>query len=131
MSGPGNGQAKRPILISILCMVVFVMFALNLVLLPATAGDLAEAYGIGYVLFWITCEVVTLISTIGYWRMRRWGVYLYVAAFVIGVPIRFILGKSDAQLELAFADSFSFTVGGLLVPLLVILVSFLCFKRMV
>jgi len=108
---------------------MFVTFALNLMLLPAAAGSLSETYGIWYVLFWITSSVITLVCMIGYWRMRRWGVYLYAAGFVIGVPIRFILGEFDAQLQEAFANSF--TGAAVLVPLLVILVGFLYFKRMV
>ena len=129
MSETGNGRVSRPILISILCVLTLATFALNLVLLPAAAGGLREAYGIWHVLFWITSSLITLVSIIGYWRMRRWGVYLYAAGFVIGAPIRFILGRFDAQLEEAFANSF--TGAAVLVPLLVILVGFLYFKRMV
>lgn len=54
---------------------------------------------------------------VGYWRMRRWGVYLYAAGFAVGTLFGIL-------------TRVPFTVIGTVVPILVVAVGVFYYRRM-
>lgn len=71
---------KRPLLLSILCIIgfIWVIFSFPGIFAPAVKklGDFYPAL-VGLIV------AATFISLIGLWHMKRWGVNLYVAVFFI------------------------------------------------
>lgn len=108
---------ERPTIITIFCIVAFIAFALSLLSLPTMLGAFSEAYGAWYVPTWLASLVLTCISIIGYWQMRKWGVYLYTTVFVLGIGVGLISGLP-------------FTIVGTVVPMLIIAIGFYYQKRM-
>lgn len=48
-------------------------------LMPPIRDPLIKQYGPSIIPMTATLVVVSLIALVGYWRMRRWGVYLWTA----------------------------------------------------
>ena len=94
-----------------LCFVGLLAYAF--VLVPC----LAEAYGSWYVPLWFGSVFALGAVAVGYWRMRRWGLYVYAAYFAVGTAVGVAVG-------------IPFTVAGVLVPLAVIGVGAAYWERM-
>lgn len=97
----------RPLPITALCVLVGVALLATLVRVPVVVPALIAAYGAWYIAVWGGSLVALGAAAIGYWRMRRWGVYVYAAAFVVGTTI-------------GLAAGIPFTTAGVLVPLAII-----------
>ena len=107
----------RPVPITIICIIGIAIVLLSLPSFPRMARILKEVYGDLYVLFWVTSLFITVTSLIGYWLMRRWGVYLYAATFVIGTAYGLVAG-------------IPFTLGGVLVPIGISAIGIAYIRRM-
>jgi hypothetical protein len=101
----------------LLCGIGLGSIILSLPTLPRAGAVLATGFGSWYVPVWIASLVGTVLCLVGYWRMQRWGVYLYTAMFVVLTSIGLIAGLP-------------FTMAGVLVPLLIIGVGFVYLRRM-
>ena len=77
----------RPIPITILCIVLFLAAVVGL----AAAGYSYFAFPLGRALYITLANAVTLLATVGLWRMQRWGVYLYLGWYVFATVIYFLV----------------------------------------
>jgi hypothetical protein len=98
---------NRPASITVVCIIGFLSFGLSLLAIPSLLGRTASTYGPGYVPFWLISVTLTVVSLIGMWKMRRWGVYLYAGLFALGVVVGLVF-------------KLPFTVLGVVVPLAII-----------
>ncbi len=112
-----NATGRRPVVITVFCILGMGIMLLSLLAAPQMVKLLKESIGPWYVPIWIASVVITIVSLIGYWLMRRWGVYLYTATFIAGTVFGLIFG-------------IPFSVPGLLVPFVVIALGFSYFRRM-
>ncbi len=110
-------QPQRPRIITIACIVGFVVFGLSLFGLPTMYTMLTAAYGDWYGPIWLLSLGLTFASLIGYWRMKRWGVLLYVGAFIVGTAVGILLGLP-------------FTIPGVIVPALISALGLAYLRRM-
>jgi hypothetical protein len=108
---------KRPTAITVVCIIGFVSFGLSLLAIPSLLGRMTSAYGAWYGPFWLVSVALTIVSLIGLWRMKKWGVYLYTALFALGTVVGLV-----AKLP--------FTVLGVVVPLVIIGLGFANIKQM-
>ena len=69
-------QSQRPLAITVVCIIGFLVFGLSLFTVPALYGALIATYGAWYGPFWLASLALTLASLIGYWLMKKWGVFL-------------------------------------------------------
>ena len=95
---------RRPVAISGVCIVFGSVMGPSLFLLPTIASRRAESYGTWFAVLYVVSFAAAVASIVGYWRMKRWGVYLYTAAFVVGTGVGLAMGVP-------------FTVVGVVVPL--------------
>ena len=79
---------QTPIPIAILCVVLFAGTAFDLAGVLMAAG---KAPG-GMFAWALAMNVAQIVSLVGLWALRRWAVYLYLAAFAAGVAAAFLLG---------------------------------------
>lgn len=116
---------QRPPLITFICLffglfgglVVFLLFFLSFII-PGIRDIMIREYGI--IRFTITTLVpftLGLVGLIGYWKMRKWGLYFYSAMFVFSILSSLILNTQISFLSI-------------IIPLGVIGVGFTYFKQM-
>ena len=77
---PFAAAKGRPVIITIICILAFigVLFAI-----PLIFSSYASQIGSWYPPFLAVSTLVGLVSLIGFWLMRLWGLYLYCAFFVL------------------------------------------------
>jgi len=83
----------RPIIITLVCIMVFMWFVLvcyNL-LSPTYRSGWIEDYGILYTSIYALSAILALIGIIGYWKMQRWGIYIYLLSNILDRLARFLL----------------------------------------
>ena len=112
---PAKGE--RPLAITIFCIIGIGILVVSLLAIPTVATLLTEKVGAWYAPFLIVSFLITLACFIGYWMMKRWGVYLYTAIFAIGTAVSVFFGLP-------------ISLPGLIVPVLVIILGFAYIKRM-
>ena len=83
---------KRPIIISVLCifgfLYVFFTPLMFLVPVPIQSGKWWHPF--------VGCTaILTLICTIGLWRMRKWGLFGYVITLILFQYVSFELSQWD------------------------------------
>lgn len=110
----------RPFVITALCVLFFIFLCVALIAVlvnPENAIRTLEPYGVWYTAFLLTSTICTAVAFIGFWKMKRWGLYVYVAMFLIGIVV-------------SYAALGWVTVGGLLAPIALIAVVAFYFRRM-
>lgn len=112
-----TNMTQRPTLITVVCIIAFVSFLLGVLAMPSIYGRLTATYGAWYGPVWIASLCLSVAALIGYWMMKRWGVYLYTAAFLGGTILGVVKGMP-------------FTLLGVVVPIGVCAVGFLNLKKM-
>lgn len=81
---------ERPALITIICLLGFFGIAGTLRnVFFAPWGKAAAAWLPAY--FFLQ-GVIVLVACVGLWRMKKWGVYLYILAIVWAQVVMFIIG---------------------------------------
>jgi hypothetical protein len=111
---------KRPIIISIICICAAFFVVVTAIALVFSSG--ARSYVFANMLMapsnyvGLLSAFINLIALIGYWKMRKWGVYLYAVGIVVSV----LFGLIDK----------SFSFGSLILSIVVVGIGLLYFKRM-
>lgn len=110
-------RQRRPLPITILCVVAMIFAALGILIAPRMYAQMRESPDAWYFPIWLTSLAATVVSFVGYWRMRRWGVYLYGAATILYTAIGFYFDMP-------------MTVSDIVVPLLITGLGIVYLKRM-
>lgn len=121
-SSAGFGS-QRPVAITVICIVIAVLLVLGLIGIIGlmTAASSVGATITGWSLIWgIANIVLTGVAIYGLWMMKKWGLYLYTALFVIGLISSFMIGGSSALLSLA----------GNVIPLIIVIICWVYQSRM-
>ena len=71
----------RPLPITILCVLLFIATGLNMIGVVMSFFH----FSLGRALWTLVTTLAALASFIGLWRMRKWGVYLYLGGYIVGV----------------------------------------------
>ena len=81
---------ERPALITIICLLAFLstIGALRIVLF----APWIKAVGAWFPFYFFLHAVVILAASIGLWKMKKWGVYLFILAIVEAQVVMFITG---------------------------------------
>jgi hypothetical protein len=110
---------KRPVIITIICILGFlgaVMMLLTL-LNPSARTQMIQEEGVIIIPFLMSIFILWVAGMIGYWKMKRWGVYLYFVMAVISIGGGFLFNLQTG--------TFSY-----LMPIIVIGIGLIYFKRM-
>ncbi len=99
MSKISNPQPRRPILITIICVLGFLGAALILsgfLFFPVQlSNQLSVQYGAIFMPLSVCICGAGFIGLIGLWQMRRWGMYTYVTSLILGTILGLLFGISD------------------------------------
>lgn len=112
-----NHAINRPTPITVTCVTIFVVFIFGATSMAWFYGPLTSLYGEWYGPFWIASLLLSLVSLIGFWQMKRWGVYTYIGMFVGGTAVGLVMG-------------IPFTIIGLIVPLAISILGIANLKKM-
>ncbi|MCX5970402.1 MAG: hypothetical protein NTV14_02640 [Coprothermobacterota bacterium] len=115
---------ERPIIITIICILGFVLYAIVFVLGLIAFIGLASLFGMGLIWIGLLSLVLTLIffwPLIGYWNMRKWGPIMFTVLTVISIILELVGGSF-----LTTWDS----IISLIINVIVIVVGFLYYKQM-
>jgi len=120
--------ARRPKLISIVSIVVIISAAFLIFLgITPSAYQLATlTYGSGAFLSVVVSLIgglVSVIAMIGYWKMQKWGVYLYATQVVIGFVINNFLLK-------LYGNNIFLSAGTLILPVVAVVIGFIYLNKM-
>lgn len=106
-------KAKRPIAITIICVVGFIGAALAI---PLIFSPTARGIGAWYPPYLAFCSVVGLACMVGLWLMRKWAVFLYTGLTAVNQVVLLAMGVWN---PLALA-----------LPLIVVVVAFINLSKM-
>ncbi len=91
---PTTSQSNRPTIIMIVCVLGFFAALVVFVglLMPSVRGVLTQQYGATFLPITLVSTLLGFMGLIGYWKMRKWGVYFYTLAAIINIVHGLILG---------------------------------------
>lgn len=85
-------KSKRPISITIICVIGFIGGAFSLLTFSFIRPNLANQFGDWYTLYAGITNIVTLMCMVGLWMMKKWAAYTYTAIVAIGLFLRLYSG---------------------------------------
>jgi hypothetical protein len=113
MTDTPQNLVRRPPVISILCILGFIGVAF---LVPKVFSTVARDIGAWYPPYIALVGVIGLICNIGFWKMKKWGFYGYVAFVVLNQVVMLSTG--------------TWLPTALIVPIIVIAIVAFYFKQM-
>jgi len=91
-----NKQAKetvkRPILLSILCIMGFFGIAINGLQLFSNMSGLGSLYGELFPIAMFLVLAIKLTGLIAFWKMRAWGVYVFTFSILLDIVMSVFFG---------------------------------------
>lgn len=87
-------EIKRPVTIKIYCIISAILLSLNLISITISFFYLSRSRSL-YILF---NSVIGIAALLGLWKMRRWGVYLYLGFYIINTSIFYLIPPPNAEM---------------------------------
>lgn len=113
---------KRPLIITIICILNFIGYALSFLslVIPEDRAALVQRAGVMMVPVAFTICILAFVGMVGYWKMRKWSVWIYLGMAIInfGSDLLFRLRLSQTGII-----QYSLII-------LVIIIGFIYFDRM-
>lgn len=118
----GSRIGKRPLIITILCVLNFIGLTITLLglLIPENRALIVQRAGGVMVPMAFAISISAFVGMIGYWKMRKWGVWIYSGMAIIDFGSDFLLNLSLSQIG----------VTQYILKILVIAVGIVYFNRM-
>ncbi len=88
-------EEKRPLLITLVCIfgIAIILISIYLIFVdPATDIHVFITHGFWRPTILAIINIASLVAFIGLWRMKRWGLILLIATYVISMLYNFIMG---------------------------------------
>ena len=104
---------KRPVIITVICVLGFIGSIFSI---PLIFSEAARSIGAWYPLSLAFSTLVGLVSMIGFWMMKKWGVITYMALFAIN--------------QVIFITASIWTISSVVLPGIVIIIGLLNFEDM-
>lgn len=115
---------ERPLIISIICILGFILYAIVFILGLIAFIGLASLFGVGLIWIGLLSLVLTLVffwPLIGYWNMRKWGPIMFTVLVILSIILELVGGSF-----LTTWDS----IISLIINIVVIVVGFLYYNKM-
>ncbi len=87
-----KSKSQRPIIITVVCLFLLLglLVLLSSFVISSVRDQIVAQYG-SFFLVWMGLQVVIGAGAlVGFWRMQKWGLYLYALNFVLGIVATFI-----------------------------------------
>lgn len=81
-------RTSRPIILSILCLLTFILGGIGVIGIMSNFDEISKQLGdSGAVTYALLSGIVSIISCVGIWNMKKWGAYIYIGVSVIGLLV--------------------------------------------
>ena len=92
---------QRPLLITIVCIFGFIGFAMMFValLIPSIRNLLIQRHGMIFIFLFALTFIFGIAGLIGYWKMNRWGIYLYSLMAIISFSSGFLVNVQTRLID--------------------------------
>ena len=105
--------SKRPLSISIICIIGFLMFVMAL---PLLYESYVMKVNNSLLAYYSTTIFLSFIAIIGIWKMKRFYLFMYTSIFIVNQLVLIVLNVFDVYQSL--------------IPAIIIIVGFLNLKKM-
>lgn len=106
-------KAKRPIAITIICVLGFIGAAVSV---PLIFSATARSIGAWYPPYLAVCSIAGLACMVGLWLMKKWSVFAYAGLLAINQVVLMAMGV--------------WNIFALVIPLIVVVVAFMNLSKM-
>jgi hypothetical protein len=98
--GAGFSTGRRPLIISILCVLNFIGLTITFLglLSPENRALIVQRAGEVMVPMAFVITILAFVGMIGYWKMRKWGIWVYSGMAIIDFGCDFLLDLSLSQI---------------------------------
>jgi hypothetical protein len=98
--GAGSDIRKRPLIITILCVLNFIGLTITFLglLIPENRAVIVQRAGEVMVPMAFVITISAFVGMVGYWKMRKWGVWIYSGMAIIDFGSDFLLNLSLSQI---------------------------------
>jgi hypothetical protein len=127
----------RPVIITIICILGFILYAILIVLgiialiggalisgiesVPAEIAGVASSVVLIMAILLLVAAILSLWALIGYWKMRRWGPIMFTVLVVLSIIMELV--------SASFLASWS-SIVNLIINIIVIAIGFIYYNRM-
>jgi len=108
-------HSPRTTFMTFFCAVFFLLFAVTLI--PYITVVFPASNSMAMATYLVANWLLTFASFVGYWRMAKWGVWLYGTLCVIGIAV-------------GIMNSYPNTARSMLVPILILTIGIVQYRRM-
>lgn len=95
---PLNPVKKRPVIITVICVLGFIGSLLNFLMI---FSEVAKNNGSWYTPYLIFLGIIGLICMVGLWKMKKWASYVYIGVLILNQFILIAMGTWNV-VELVF-----------------------------
>lgn len=91
-------EEKRPLLITLACVfgIAIILISLYLIFIdPSTDVHAFITHGFWRPIILAATNLAALAAFIGIWQMKRWGLILMIAIYIIGIIYNFVMNISN------------------------------------
>lgn len=74
------------------------MLTLALIISVASLAISPNQFELGRVSWIVLTNLVTFVSIIGLWKMKKWAVYLYLGGYAVGIATFYLFSPENAEL---------------------------------
>jgi hypothetical protein len=106
-------KAKRPIAITIICVIGFIGAAISI---SVIFSSVASGIGAWYPPYLALASIVGLVCMIGLWMMKKWAVFVYTGLLVVNQVVMLAMGVWNPL--------------ALVIPLIVVVIAFMNLSKM-
>ena len=85
---PSQPANKRPVIVTVICIIGFIG---ALFTIPLLFSSVASQIGAWYPPYLGISALVGIISFVGFWLMRLWGLYLYTSMFILNQIVLIVM----------------------------------------
>jgi hypothetical protein len=87
---PATDARHRPLVLSVVCLMFFVFSIIGLYPYWLQLPTVRYRFGMAFTVYSAINYLLSIVCFIGFWRMTRWSVYLYLALVLIGYLVGYV-----------------------------------------
>ncbi len=106
-------NCERPVSVKLICFfnLLIIIFAFITVLVDLTHKRLLTQSGPAYVISFFLGIISLLVANVGYWKMKKWGIYTYATIVIISFFMTYFMSLTASAMICLLPQLISLAVG--------------------